>query len=381
MATTKKRDYYEVLGVTRSASVEEVKRAYRKLAVKFHPDKNPDDPHAEEKFKELGEAYDVLMDADKRAAYDRFGHAAFEPGGGFRGGFHDPFDIFREVFGGASGGIGGSIFETFFGGMAGAGEDRQRGADLRYDMQITLEEAAFGAEKEIEVQKLDVCEKCNGSGAEPGSRTINCPACGGRGQIISSRGFFQVSQTCPRCRGVGQIVEKPCRACGGEGRVERPTRIKLKIPAGIADGSRLRSPRNGEAGIRGGPQGDLYVVVHVQEHKIFQRDQDNLYCEVPIAFTLATLGGEVPVPTLEGKANVKIPAGTQSGQIFKLRGKGIVHVNGRERGDLLVRVMVEVPTRLNAEQRAKLQEFAELCGEENTPLRKNFFERAKEFFR
>ena len=376
---TKKRDYYEVLGVGRSTSEEEIKRAYRKLAVKFHPDKNPDDPHAEEKFKELGEAYDVLMDADKRAAYDRFGHAAFEQGGGFRGGFHDPFDIFREVFGG--GGVGGGIFETFFGDMAGHGEDRQRGADLRYDMQITLEEAAFGVEKEIEVRKLDVCSKCGGTGAESGSRSINCPVCGGRGQVISSRGFFQVSQTCPRCGGVGHIVEKPCRGCGGEGRLEKPSRIKLKIPAGIVDGSRLRSPRNGEVGIRGGPQGDLYVVVHVQEHKIFQREEDNLYCEVPIPFTLATLGGEVPVPTLEGKANLKVPAGTQSGQMFKLRGKGVVHVNGRERGDLLVRIMVEVPTRLNTEQRAKLQEFAELCGEENTPLRKSFFERGKEFFR
>ena len=379
MATTKKRDYYEVLGVTRSAAQEEVKRAYRKLAVKFHPDKNPDDPHAEEKFKELGEAYDVLMDADKRAAYDRFGHAAFEQGGGFRGGFHDPFDIFREVFGG--GGVGGGIFETFFGGMGGSAEDRQRGADLRYDMQITLEEAAFGTEKEIEVRKLDVCDTCNGSGAEPGSRTISCPACGGRGQVISSRGFFQVSQTCPRCRGVGQTLEKPCRKCDGEGRIEKASRIKLKIPAGITDGSRLRSSRNGEVGIRGGPQGDLYVVVHLQEHPVFQRQEDNLYCGVPIAFTLATLGGEVPVPTLEGKAMLKVPAGTQSGQIFKLRGKGIVHVNGRERGDLLVRVLVEIPTHLNTEQRAKLQEFAELCGEENAPLRKSFFERAKEFFR
>jgi len=377
---TKKRDYYEVLGVGRDTSDEEIKRAYRKLAVKFHPDKNPDDPHAEEKFKELGEAYDVLMDADKRAAYDRFGHAAFEQGGGFRGGFHDPFDIFREVFGGG-GGISGGIFETFFGGVAGRGEDRQRGADLRYDMQITLEEAAFGAEKEIEVRKLDICDKCGGTGAESGARSINCPVCGGRGQVISSRGFFKVSQTCPRCGGVGHVVEKPCRACEGEGRFEKPSRIKLKIPAGIADGSRLRSPRKGEAGIRGGPQGDLYVVVHVQEHKIFQRDEDNLYCEVPIPFSLATLGGEVPVPTLEGKAHLKVPAGTQSGQMFKLRGKGVVHVNGREHGDLLVRVMVEVPTRLNAEQRAKLQEFAELCGEENTPLRKSFFERAKEFFR
>lgn len=374
---TTKRDYYEVLEVTRTATADEVKRSYRKLAVKFHPDKNPDDPQAEEKFKELGEAYDVLMDEEKRAAYDRFGHAAFaQGGGGFgRGGFHDPFDIFREVFSGG----GGGIFETFFGGGATA-EDRQRGSDLRYDMQITLEEAAFGAEKEIEVRKLDACERCKGSGAEEGSRTINCPTCGGRGQVISSRGFFQVSQTCPRCRGAGQVVDKPCRECNGEGRVEKASRIKLKIPAGISTGSRLRSPRNGEAGIRGGPQGDLYVVIHVKEHKIFSRDEDNLYCEVPISFTTAALGGEVDVPTLEGKANVKIPAGTQSGQMFKLRGKGVQHVNSRERGDLLARMIVEVPSRLNAEQRQKLEEFANLCGEENAPMRKSFFERAKEFF-
>ncbi len=376
MATTK-RDYYEVLGVQRNVSEEEVKRAYRKLAVKFHPDKNPDDPHAEEKFKEIGEAYDVLMDPDKREAYDRFGHAAFAQGTAARGGFHDPFDIFREVFGGA----GGGIFETFFGGVGSTrGEDRQRGSDLRYDMQIKLEEAAFGVEKEIEIEKLDTCDKCQGSGAEPGSRTINCPACGGRGQVISSRGFFQVSQTCPRCRGAGQIIEKPCRQCQGEGRLEKMSRIKLKIPAGIADGSRLRSSRNGEAGTRGGPHGDLYVVIHIKEHKIFQREDDNLYCELPIPFSSAALGGEVDVPTLEGKAHLKVPAGTQSGQIFKLRGRGIVNVNGRERGDLLARLIVEVPTRLNAEQRQKLEEFAALCGEENTPMRKSFFERAKEFF-
>src|SRR5438128_7163518 len=373
---TKKRDYYEVLGVQRNVSEEEVKRAYRKLAVKFHPDKNPDDPHAEEKFKEIGEAYDVLIDPDKRAAYDRFGHAAFAQGTAARGGFHDPFDIFREVFGGA----GGGIFETFFGGVGTRGEDRQRGSDLRYDMQIKLEEAAFGVEKEIEIQKLDTCDQCQASGAEPGSRTINCPACGGRGQVISSRGFFQVSQTCPRCRGAGQIIEKPCRQCQGEGRLEKMSRIMLKIPAGIADGSRLRSSRNGEAGTRGGPHGDLYVVIHIKEHKIFQREDDNLYCEVPIPFSSAALGGEVDVPTLEGKAHLKVPVGTQSGQIFKLRGKGIVNVNGRERGDLLARLIVEVPTRLNTEQRQKLEEFAALCDEENTPMRKSFFERAKEFF-
>jgi molecular chaperone DnaJ len=376
-----KRDYYEVLSISRAATEEEVKRSYRKLAVKYHPDKNPNDPHAEEKFKELGEAYDVLIDADKRAAYDRFGHAAFSQGmGGRGGGFHDPFDIFREVFGG--GGGGGGIFETFFGGGATTDrEGRQRGSDLRYDMQITLEEAAFGVDKEIEVRKLDTCAKCSGKGAEPGSRTINCPTCGGRGQVISSRGFFQVSQTCPRCRGVGQIIEKPCRACAGEGRAENTSRIKLKIPAGIADGSRLRSSGNGEAGIRGGAAGDLYVVIHIKEHSIFQREEDNLYCEVPISFTLAALGGEIAVPTLEGKANLKVPTGTQSGQVFKLRGKGVVNVNARDRGDLLARLIVEVPTRLNAEQRQKLEEFAGLCGEENTPLHKSFFDRAKDFFR
>ncbi len=376
----KKRDYYEVIGVSREAGDEEIKRAYRKLAVKFHPDKNPDDSRAEEKFKELGEAYDVLISPDKRAAYNRYGHAAFAQGTGpGRGGFHDPFDIFREVFGG---GNAGGIFETFFGGgQATDREGRQRGSDLRYDMQITLEEAAFGAEKEIEVRKLDTCEKCGGSGAEGGSRAVNCPTCGGRGQVISSRGFFQVSQTCPRCRGVGQVVEKPCRVCEGEGRVEKTSRIKLKIPAGISDGSRLRTSGNGEAGIRGGSPGDLYVVVHVKEHEIFQREDDNLFCELPVSFTVAALGGEIAVPTLEGKANLKVPAGTQSGQMFKLRGKGVTSVNGRERGDLLARLLVEVPTRLNGEQRSKLEEFAELCGEENSPLHKSFFDRAKQFFR
>src|SRR5438067_1130289 len=277
---TTKRDYYEVLGVARGAHEDEIKRAYRKLAIKFHPDKNPNDLHAEEKFKELGDAYDVLIDADKRAAYDRYGHAAFSHGaGGFGGGFHDPFDIFREAFGG-----GGGICERFFG-------------------------------------------------------------------------------------------------RGGEGRVENSSRIKLKIPAGIGSGSRLRSSRNGEAGIRGGPAGDLYVVLHIKEHPVFQRDEDDLYCEVPISFAVAALGGEVPVPTLEGKANLRIPAGTQSGQVFKLRGKGIANLEGRGRGDLLARVIVEVPTRLNSEQRRKLEEFSALCGEENTPLHRSFFERAKDFFR
>jgi molecular chaperone DnaJ len=381
MAT--KRDYYEVLQVSRTATSEEIKRSYRKLAVQFHPDKNPDDPTAEEKFKELGEAYDILMDENKRAAYDRYGHAAFAQGtGGGAGGFHDPFDIFREVFGSAAGGGGGGIFEQFFGGSGGRmdREGRQRGSDLRYDLQIKLEEAAFGCEKEIELTKLDRCTRCNGSGAETGSKASSCPTCGGRGQVISSRGFFQVAQTCPRCRGTGQIVENPCRTCGGEGRKESTSRIKLRIPAGIEDGSRLRSSHNGEAGIRGGPPGDLYVVIHIREHEIFQREESNLFCEVPISFATAALGGEVRVPTLEGKASLKIPAGTQSGALFRLRGKGIQPLNGGPRGDLLVRTLVEVPSKLNGEQRRKLEEFAASCGDDNSPMHKSFFEKARRFF-
>ena len=260
------------------------------------------------------------------------------------------------------------------------GEAHQRGSDLRYDLQIRLEEAAFGCEKEIEINKLDACKKCNGSGAEPGSKVTTCPTCRGRGQVIASRGFFQVAQTCPTCRGTGQTISHPCKACGGEGRAEARSRIKLKIPAGIEDGARLRSSRNGESGVRGGPPGDLYVVIHIKEHEVFEREEDNLYCEVPVRFTTAALGGEVSVPTLEGKAALKIPAGTQSGTVFKLRGKGVPTLSSSQRGDLMVRVLVEVPSKLDAEQRKKLEEFAELCGDENTPIHKSFFEKAKEWF-
>src|SRR5436190_16349813 len=273
-----KRDYYEVLGVERSAGDEEIKKAYRKLAVKFHPDKNPGDKAAEEKFKELGEAYEILSDPQQRAAYDQYGHAASDPrrratrGGG---GFHDPFEIFREVFN-QRGPAGGSIFEDLFGGARQAPSGPQRGADLRYDMEITFEEAAFGAEKEITVTKLDTCETCRGSGAEGDARYRTCQTCGGRGQVVSSRGIFSIAQTCPRCEGAGRIIEKPCKTCQGSGQRERTSKITLRVPAGVDTGSRLRSTGNGEAGKRGGPPGDLYVIIHVKAHELYQREGDDL---------------------------------------------------------------------------------------------------------
>jgi molecular chaperone DnaJ len=377
-----KRDYYEVLEVSREASAEEIKKSYRKLAVKYHPDKNPGDHAAEEKFKELGEAYEALSDPEKRAAYDHYGHAAFAPrqrarSGFGAGGFHDPFDIFREVFGGAA---SGSIFENLFGG--GADPSRpQRGDDLRYDLEITLEEAALGCEKEISVTKLDKCETCDGSGAETGSKLRTCATCGGRGQVLMSRGIFSIAQTCATCKGAGKILDKPCKTCHGNGKHERTTKIKLRIPAGVDAGSQLRSSGNGEAGFRGGPPGDLYVVLHVQEHEIFKRDGDDLICEMPVSFVQAALGTEIEVPTLEGKTVVKIPAGTQPGSVFRVKGKGVKNLQGYGHGDLHVRVQVEVPTRLNHEQKAKLAEFAALCDGKEAPLAQGFFDKAKKFFK
>ena len=364
------------------ASSDEIKKSYRKLAVKYHPDKNPGDKASEEKFKELGEAYEILIDPQKRAVYDQHGHAAFDrrAGGGFQrgGGFHDPFDIFREVFGG---GGGGNIFDDLFGGGRSDPTAPQRGEDLRYDMEITFEEAAHGVEKEITVTKPERCEVCDGSGAEAGSRVKTCPTCGGRGQVISSRGIFSIAQTCPACQGAGRVIEKPCKACHGAGRRDKPSKIKLRIPGGVDTGSRLRSMGNGQAGLRSGPPGDLYVVLHVKPHEIFQRDGDDLLCEVPVGFVQAALGTEIEVPTLTGKAEIKIPAGTQPGTMFRLKGKGIKNVQGYGHGDLHVRVLVEVPTHLSSAQKAKLQEFAELCNGKESPISQGFFEKAKKLFK
>ena len=367
-----KRDYYEVLGINQGASSSEIKKAYRKAAVEHHPDKNPDDPQAEERFKEVGEAYEMLSNEEKRAAYDRFGHAAFS-GGGQRS--HDPFDLFREAFGGSGGGGGGGgIFEELFGGA------NNRGADLRYDLELSLEEAAAGTEKQLELEKAIACEKCSGSGSSSGSGSTTCNTCGGHGQVISSRGFFQVQQTCPDCRGSGKIIENPCSQCRGEGRVEELSRIKLKIPAGIAHGSRIRSTGNGESGWRGGGNGDLYVVVHIKEHDIFEREDNDLFCEVPIPFIVATLGGELEIPTLTGKASIKIPSGTQNATVFRLRERGIQFLNSTRKGDLMVQVQVEIPTKLNKQQRESLQTFADSIGVKNSPMHEGFFKKAKRFF-
>jgi molecular chaperone DnaJ len=373
-----KRDYYEVLGIGRDASDEDIKKAYRKQAVKFHPDKNPGDKAAEEKFKELGEAYEALSDPQKRAAYNQYGHNAFDPRtrAGRGGGFHDPFDIFREVFGG-----GGSIFDEFFGGGRADPNQPQRGNDLRYDLEISFEEAALGCEKQISVTKPDRCSDCEGSGSEPGSKTRTCATCNGRGQVITSRGIFSIAQTCPQCQGAGRVIEKPCKICRGTGRRDHSSNITLRIPAGVDTGARLRSSGNGEAGLRGGPPGDLYVVLHLKAHEIFQRDGDDLLCEVPVSFVQAALGTEVQVPTLSEKATIKIPAGTQPGTMFRLRGKGVKNLQGYGHGDLHVRVNVEVPTHLTHAQKAKLQEFAELCDENVNPISKGFFDKAKSLFR
>ncbi len=380
------QDYYELLGVEKGATEEELKKAYRKKAVQFHPDKNPGNKEAEAMFKKVSEAYEVLKDPQKRAAYDRYGHAAFQQGGpagprgGGGGGFHDPFDIFRDVFGGAGGGGGGGgIFEEMFGGGGGRGGDRD-GADLRYDLEITLEEAAKGVEKEITFRKAVTCERCHGGGAEPGSKKVVCPTCKGHGQVRRSGGIITFTQTCPTCGGTGQRIEKPCTACRGEGRTLKNTKLNVRVPAGVETGSRLRSSGNGEAGQAGGQAGDLYIVINVRDHELFERHGNDLFCEIPIKFTLATLGGSIEVPTLFGKASLKIPAGTQSGTTFRLKGKGMPSLRGGSPGDQLLRVHVEVPQSLSSEQRKVLEDFARISGDADEPMSKSFFEKAKKFF-
>ena len=381
MSTSRKRDYYEVLGVSRDASPEEVKKAFRKLAPKFHPDTNPGDKAAEERFKELGEAYEAISDPQKRAAYDQYGHAAFDPrmragAGAGGGGFHDARDIFGQAFGGQSmGDILGSLF----------GEERDsggpsRGADLRYDLEITLEEAVNGVEKHLTLTKPGVCDDCKGSGADKGSRRVRCTTCNGKGRVIMSRGIFSIQQTCPSCQGAGESIDRPCRTCDGEGRVNKTQTVPLRIPPGVNTGTKLRSTGNGEAGHRGGTSGDLYVVLHLADHPIFSRENDDLLCEVPVSFPQATLGAEINVPTMTGKAQIRLPAGTQNGSLFRLKGRGVKSLQGGGVGDLLVKISVEVPTKLNAAQRAKLEEFAHLCDDNVNPQSKSFFERAREFF-
>lgn len=371
------RDYYEVLGVPRDADDEAVKKAYRKLAVKFHPDKNPGDKAAEESFKELGHAYEVLSDPQKRAAYDQYGHAAFDArkrggrgGGGFGGGFHDPSEIFRQFFGG-----------DMFGEQRQDPTQPQRGEDLRYHLEISFEEAALGCEREISVNKPERCDVCSGAGHAAGSQTRTCPTCRGRGQVLSSLSFISIAQTCPHCQGAGKVVDKPCPSCRGAGRRDKVSKIKLRIPAGVDTGARLRSVGDGACGLRGGPAGDLYVVLHVKAHEIFERDGEDLVCEVPVGMVQATLGAEVEVPTLNGKATIHVPAGTQPGTVFRLRGRGVKSLHGHGHGDLHVRISVEVPTHLSAAQKTKLQEFAGLCDENVNPISKGFFEKAKSLFR
>jgi molecular chaperone DnaJ len=372
-----KRDYYAVLEVAKGASEADIKKAYRRLAMKFHPDRNPDDKEAEEKFKEAKEAYEVLSDATKRQAYDQYGHAGVDPqrggGGPGMGPGADFGDIFGDVFG-----------DIFGGGRRGGGRSQVfRGADLRYELELDLSQAVFGTSIEITVPKLCECETCHGSGAAKGHVPVTCETCNGQGQVRISQGFFQLQQPCPRCRGAGKIVKNPCDTCLGQGRIRRSKKLSVKIPAGVDNGDRVRLSGEGEAGRNGGPAGDLYVEVQVRDHKIFERDGENLSCEVPLSYATAVLGGTVIVPTLEGNVSLKIPPETQSGKVFRLRDKGVKPVRGGPRGDLYCKVMVETPVNLTSEQRALLRKFDESLRSDNsdhTPREEGFFEGVKKFF-
>jgi molecular chaperone DnaJ len=379
-------DYYDLLGVSKSASDAEIKKAYRKLAIKYHPDKNQGDKTAEEKFKKISQAYEVLSDKSKRSQYDQFGHAAFTSGGrsthGFGGGgFHDPMDVFSQFFGGSAGG-GSSFFEDLFGGGGGrrSASSAVDGADLRYDMEIDFEDAVYGADKKITIPRMGACDKCNSTGCEPGSGRKTCPRCGGSGQVALSQGIFSVRQTCPSCQGAGEIVEKPCRKCRGTGRVHTEKKLQIHIPPGVDTGSRLRVSGEGESGLRGGRTGDLYVFIHVRKHNIFHREGNDIICELPISYATAALGGVVEVPTITGKAKMKIPAGTQNATILRLKGKGVPALRGGARGSMHVKIFVEVPQKISKEQRAELEKFdASLEDSKNHPLKAEFERKAKPF--
>lgn len=373
-----KRDFYEILGVNRDASDDEIKKAYRKLAMKYHPDRNPDNPSAEEKFKEAKEAYEILSDSQKRAAYDQYGHAGVDPQAGMGGGGGAGFsgfggfgDIFEEMFGGR-GGRGG-----------GGGSNVYRGSDLRYNLEITLEEAAHGTEKQIRIPAMENCEVCNGSGAKPGTQPKTCPTCNGAGQVRLQQGFFSIQQTCPKCHGSGKYVADPCHKCHGSGRVKQHKTLSVKIPAGVDEGDRIRLSGEGEHGVNGGPAGDLYVQIHLKAHAMFQRDHNDLHCEMPISFTCAALGGEIEIPTLDGSAKIKIPPETQTGQVFRLRGKGIKGVRSSGHGDLMCHVVVETPVNLTDRQKELLRELEESSrgnDAKHNPRAKSWMDKVKEFF-
>jgi molecular chaperone DnaJ len=370
-----KRDYYEVLGVDKGASEQDIKKAYRRVAMKFHPDRNPDDPEADAKFKEATEAYEILSTAEKRQAYDQFGHAGVDPSmgggaGGFQGGsFSDIFgDVFGDIFGGGGGGRRGGP---------------QRGSDLRYTLEISLEDAVRGTTVEIRVPTLQHCDTCDGSGAKPGTSPVTCGSCGGSGQVRMQQGFFQVQQTCPKCRGRGKTISDPCTDCRGQGLVEKTKTLSVKVPPGVDTGDRIRLSGEGEAGPAGGPPGDLFVQIAVKQHPLFERDGRNLYCEVPINFADAALGGELEVPTLDGRVKLKIPPETQTGKMFRLRGKGVQPVRGGPTGDLLCRAVVETPVNLSKEQTKLLEEFRATLsegGDHQSPRQSSWFEGVKKFF-
>lgn len=373
-----KKDYYELLGISKGASAAEIKKAYRKTAMKYHPDRNPGDQEAEEKFKEVSEAYEILSDENKKAQYDQFGHAAFQNGGGAGpGGFGG--------FGGRSTGDFADMFGDIFGDMFGGGRSSGRagpmpGADLQYRMEITLEEAVAGVSKQISIPRLVTCCDCDGSGAKPGTSKKTCEDCGGQGQVRMQQGFFTVQTTCPTCHGSGDIIESPCSKCHGEGRVQETKSLKVKIPAGIDTGDRVRLAGEGEAGQKGARSGDLYVIVQVKRHDIFEREGSHLHCEVPISFSTAALGGEIEIPTLQGRVKLKIPTETQTGKTLRLRGKGVKPVRGGAQGDLLCHIVVETPVKLSKEQQKMLYEFDQAMKKENSPRSTSWFQGVKNFF-